>query len=306
MLSSSSSGEYPGILDRLARGETLVFDGATGSYLQGHGLAPGGCPELMNDTDPEVIQQMAAAYFASGSDMVLTNSFGGSKFMLKKYGVGDRVRELNMKAAQNARAAAPPGKFVVGSVGPTGEFIEPLGNVTEDEMYDAFAAQITALEEGGADGVMIETQLGLEEATLAVRAARENTKLVVMSTMVFDKGPRGYFTMFGVTPERAVEGLTEAGADIVGTNCGNGIERMIEIAEKMRAVTDGYLAVQSNAGIPAIIKGEICYPETPEMMAEGYKKLAKIPINVLGGCCGTTPAHIKALVEAVKGEPAGV
>ena len=305
-MSSSSSGEYPGILERLATGEKLVFDGATGTYLQNHGLEAGGCPELLNDTNPEIIQQMAADYFAAGSDMVLTNSFGGSRFMLKKYGAGDRVRELNMKAAQNARASAPPGKFVIGSVGPTGEFIEPLGNVTEDEMYDAFVEQITAFEEGGADGVMIETQLGLEEATLAVRAAKENTKLVVMSTMVFDLGPRGFFTMFGVTPEQAVLGLSEAGADIVGTNCGNGIERMIEIAEKMRAVYDGYLVVQSNAGIPAIIKGEICYPETPEIMAEGYKKLAQIPVNVLGGCCGTTPAHIKALVEAVKGEPAGV
>jgi 5-methyltetrahydrofolate--homocysteine methyltransferase len=147
---------------------------------------------------------------------------------------------------------------------------------------------------------MVETQLGLEEASLAVRAAKENTNLVVMSTMVFDLGPRGFFTMFGVTPEQAVQGLAEAGADIVGTNCGNGIERMIEIAEKMRAVTDGYLVVQSNAGIPKIVKGEICYPETPEFMADGYRKLAKLPVNMLGGCCGTTPAHIRALVDAVK------
>lgn len=283
-----------------------MFDGATGTYLQNHGLEAGGCPELLNDTNPEIIQQMAADYFAAGSDMVLTNSFGGSIFMLKKYGAGDRVNELNKKAAQNARASAPPGKFVVGSVGPTGEFIEPLGNVTESEMYDAFAEQISAFEEGGADGVMIETQLGLEEASLAVRAAKENTKLVVMSTMVFDLGPRGFFTMFGVTPEQAVTGLSEAGADIVGTNCGNGIDRMVEIAEKMRAVYDGYMVVQSNAGIPAIIKGEICYPESPEVMAEGYTKLAKIPVNVLGGCCGTTPEHIKALVDAVKPEPASV
>ena len=299
-MTSDTSNPHPGILDRLAQGELLIFDGATGTYLQDHGLEPGGCPELLNDLQPDLIRQMAADYFAAGSDMVLTNSFGGSKFMLKKYGVGDRVRELNRKAAENARASAEPGKFVVGSVGPTGEFIEPLGAVSEEEMYEALAEQITALEEGGADGVMIETQLALEEAALAVRAAKENTDLVVMSTMVFDKGPRGYFTMMGVTPERAVEGLQEAGADVVGTNCGNGIERMIEIAEKMRAVTDGYLVVQSNAGIPKIVKGEICYPETPEFMADGYRKLAKLPVNMLGGCCGTTPAHIRALVDAVK------
>jgi 5-methyltetrahydrofolate--homocysteine methyltransferase len=306
MADLTPSPSQPGILDRLASGEILVFDGATGTYLQDHGLEPGGCPELLNAEKPELIQQMAADYFAAGSDMVLTNSFGANKFMLKKYGVGDRVRELNRKAAQNARASAPAGKYVVGSVGPTGEFMEPLGSVTEQEMYDALAEQITALEEGGADGVMVETQLGLEEASLAVRAAKENTRLVVMSTMVFDKGPRGYFTMMGVTPEKAVEGLQAAGADIVGTNCGNGIDRMVEIAEKMRAVTSGYLAVQSNAGIPKITKGKIIYPETPEYMAERYQKLAALPVNVLGGCCGTGPAHIKALSEAVKGRMAKV
>ena len=306
MTTGDSGKAYPGILDRLANDEMLVFDGATGSYLQLHGLEPGGCPELMNAEAPEVVQQMSANYFEAGSDMVLTNSFGGNRFGLERYGVGDRVRELNMKAAQNARAVAPPGGYVIGSVGPTGKFIEPLGDVSEEEMYDALAEQITALEEGGADGVMIETQLAIEEAALAVRAAKENTKLVVMATMVFDKGPRGYFTMMGVTPEKAVEGLEEAGADIVGTNCGNGIERMVEIATMMRAVTDKYLAVQSNAGIPTIVKGETCYPESPEFMAEGYRKLAELPVNVLGGCCGTTPAHIKALVEAVKPEPTAV
>lgn len=303
---SESDRKSPGILDRLATGEILVFDGATGTYLQRHGLEPGGCPELLNDTEPELIQKMAADYFGAGSDIVLTNSFGGSRFMLKKYGVGDRVRELNRKAAENARTSCPPRKYVAGSVGPTGEFLEPLGNVSESEMYDALAEQITGLAEGGADAIMIETQLGLEEASIAVRVAKENTKLVVMSTMVFDLGPRGFFTMFGVTPEQAVAGLQEAGADVVGSNCGNGIDRMIEIAQRMRAVTDGYLVIQSNAGIPAIKGGEILYPESPEYMAERYRKLAELPINILGGCCGTAPEHIRALAEAVKGLKASV
>ena len=299
----AASGEYPGILDRLAAGETLIFDGATGTYLQQHGLAPGGSPELMNAENPDVVRGMAKTYFDAGSDIVLTNSFGGNKFMLAKYGAGDRLTELNRLAAEHARSAAPPGKFVAGSIGPTGEFIEPLGNVSEDELYDTFTDMSKAFEAGGADAVMIETQLGLEEAALAVRAAKENTGLVVMATMVFDKGPRGYFTMFGVTPEQAVEGLQEAGADIVGTNCGSGIEKMVEIATRMRAVTEGYLVVQSNAGLPEIRQGEICYPETPEFMAEHYRKLADLPISILGGCCGTTADHIRALVKSVKGEP---
>ncbi|MCH7969953.1 MAG: homocysteine S-methyltransferase family protein [Chloroflexi bacterium] len=299
----AASDQHPGILDRLAAGDTLIFDGATGTYLQQHGLEPGGSPELMNANDPDVVRGMAKTYFDAGSDIVLTNSFGGNRFMLAKYGAAERLFELNRLAAEHARSAAPPGKYVAGSIGPTGEFIEPLGDVTEDELYDTFAEMSKAFEAGGADAVMVETQLGLEEAAIAVRAAKENTGLVAMATMVFDKGPRGYFTMFGVTPEQAVEGLQEAGADIVGTNCGSGIERMVEIATRMRAVTDGYLVVQSNAGLPEIRQGEICYPETPEFMAEHYRKLAELPINILGGCCGTTAEHIRALVQSVKGEP---
>jgi 5-methyltetrahydrofolate--homocysteine methyltransferase len=290
----------PGILDRLAAGETLIFDGATGTYLQNNGLEPGGSPELMNASAPDTIKGMAEHYFDAGSDIVLTNTFGGNKFMLKRYGAEERLYELNKTAADLARAAAPEGKYVAGSIGPTGEFIEPLGSVTEVELYDTFSEMSKAFEAGGADAVMIETQLAIEEAAIAVRAAKETTGLVVMATMVFDKGPRGYFTMMGVTPEQAVEGLEEAGADIVGTNCGNGIERMVEIATRMRAVTDKYLVVQSNAGLPVIRDGETCYLESPEFMAEHYRKLADLPINILGGCCGTTADHISALVESIR------
>ncbi|MDE0592180.1 MAG: homocysteine S-methyltransferase family protein [Dehalococcoidia bacterium] len=296
----ATSDVKPGILDRLAAGDTLIFDGATGTYLQNNGLEPGGSPELMNDANPEVIKGMAQYYFDAGSDIVLTNTFGGNKFMLDRYGAGDRLFELNRLAAEHARSVAPEGKFVAGSIGPTGEFIEPLGTATEDELYEIFSEMSKAFEAGGADAVMIETQLAIEEAAIAVRAAKETTGLVVMATMVFDKGPRGYFTMMGVTPEQAVEGLEEAGADIVGTNCGNGIERMVEIATRMRAATDKYLVVQSNAGLPIIKNGETCYLETPEFMAKHYRELAKLPINILGGCCGTTADHIRALVQSVR------
>lgn len=290
----------PGILDRLAAGETLIFDGATGTYLQNNGLEPGGSPELMNANSPEVVIGMSKQYFDAGSDIVLTNSFGGNRYMLDRYGVGDRMFELNRLAAEHARAAAPEGKYVAGSIGPTGEFIEPLGTATEDELYEIFTQMSKAFEAGGADAVVIETQLAIEETAIAVRAAKENTGLVVMATMVFDKGPRGYFTMMGVTPEQAVEGLEEAGADVVGTNCGLGIEKMVEIATRMRAVTDKYLLVQSNAGMPVIRKGETCYLDTPEYMAKHYRELADLPINILGGCCGTTADHIRALIQSVR------
>ena len=295
-----STGKTPSLLDRIAAGELLVSDGATGTYLQGRGLEPGACPEEFNSDHPDVVRGMAADYFAAGSDMVLTNSFGANRFMLKKYGHEDKVAELNRLAAQHARSQAGPEQFVVGSVGPTGEFLEPLGPASREEMLDAFVEQVTALEEGGADAVVIETMSAVEEAALAVEAAKSHTKLVVMATMVFDRGPRGFFTMMGVTPERAVRELAAAGADVTGANCGNGIDVMVDLAREMRQATDGPLLVHSNAGLPAYQGGVIVYPESPEYMAERFKTLADMGINILGGCCGAGPDHVRALAAAVK------
>lgn len=287
------------ILDRLQRGDVLISDGGTGTYLQQHGLEPGGCPEEMNVTLPDVVRGMASDYFDAGSDMVLTNSFGGNKFMLKKYGHGNQVEKFNRLAAEHARSQAPEGHYVGGSIGPTGEFLEPLGEVSEQEMLEAFIDQATALEKGGADAVVIETKTAIEEVRLAIKATKENTDLTIMSTMTFDKGPRGFFTMMGVTPEQAVIEMEKAGADVVGTNCGNGIDIMIEIAHQMRKATDVPMIIHSNAGIPAIIKGRIVYPETPNYMAEKFKVLYDMKVNILGGCCGTTPKHINQLAATL-------
>ncbi len=278
----------------------MISDGATGTYLQSHGLEPGGCPEEFNRTHPEIVQGMARAYFAAGSEMVLTNSFGANRFMLGKYGHGEKVSDLNRLAAEHARSQAPEGGFVIGSVGPTGEFLEPLGEVTEEEMLDAFVEQVTALEAGGADGVVIETMTAVEEARLAIRAAREHTGLAVLSTMVFDKGPRGFFTMMGITPERSVKELLDAGADVVGTNCGNGVGLMVELARDLRRATDAPLLVHSNAGIPLMVQGEIVYPESSDYMAKRFNDLADLGINIIGGCCGTGPEHIRTFSESLK------
>ena len=290
----------PSLKERLASGELMISDGATGTYLQDHGLEPGGCPEEFNAAHPETVLGMARDYFAAGSEMVLTNSFGANRFMLKKYGFGGRVEEFNKLAAQHASSQRIAGRYVVGSVGPTGEFLEPLGPVTREEMLDAFVEQVTALEAGGADGVVIETMSAVEEAVLAVEAAKEHTALVVMATMVFDRGPRGFFTMMGVTPERAVKELAAAGADVTGANCGNGIDVMVELAREMRQATDGPLLVHSNAGIPAYQGGEIVYPESPDYMVDRFGILADMGIDILGGCCGTGPEHIRVLVSAMK------
>jgi 5-methyltetrahydrofolate--homocysteine methyltransferase len=302
MSTSKTTTSAPTILDRLASGGPLISDGATGSYLQDHGLEPGGCPEELNASRPDLIRQMEAEYFDAGSDMVLTSSFGGSRFMLKKYGYEDRVQELNRLAVENARSVAPEGRYVVGSVGPTGELLESnFGTTPDREVYDAFVEQITVLDEAGADGVDIETMISAEEAVLAVKAAKQHADLVVMSTLMFDKGPRGWFTMMGDTPEVGVKKLVDAGANVVGANCGSGIDRMVEVARQIREATDGYVLIHSNAGIPTMKDGRIVYLETPEFMAERFQVLADLGINIVGGCCGTTPQHIRALSETVRG-----
>ena len=289
------------ILDRISNGEVLISDGATGTFLQQNGLEPGGCPEEFNVSRPEIVQKMAKSYFEAGSDMVLTNSFGGTRFRQNHYGFADKVDEFNRLAAVHAKSQSAPGTFVAGSVGPSGEFLEPLGEVSEDEMYKAYRNQVKSLEKGGADGVVIETMTALDEASVAIRATKENTELTVITTMTFDKGPRGYFTMMGVTPEQAAVELVKAGADIVGTNCGNGIDNMIEIASIMRDATDTPLLVHSNAGIPSLKDGEILYPEPPDFMAERFMKLKEIGVNIIGGCCGTGPEHISAFSKLMKG-----
>ena len=288
------------ILERLERGDVLVSDGATGTYLQARGLEPGGCPEAFNTDQPETIRRMAADYFNAGSDIVLTASFGGSRFMLDKYGYSGQVREFNRLAATHAKSVASPWHFVVGSVGPTGEILETNGGTTPDiEIYDAFVDQMTGLEEGGADAVVIETMISVEEAILAITAAKEHTDLVVMSTMMYDKGPRGWFTMMGDTPGSATVRLHDAGADIAGANCGNGSDLMVELAGIIRETYDGPMLIHSNAGIPEIRQGQIVYPETPEYMTERFMKMAEVGVNIIGGCCGTTPKHIERFADAI-------
>ena len=289
------------LLDRLASGETLISDGATWTYLESHGLEPGECPEELNVSNPELVRRMARDYFAAGSDMVLTHSFAGTRYMLDKYELGHRASEFNYQAAQHARSQAPPGSYVLGSVGPTGQFLAPIGRAVEPDILESFAEQIAALEAGGADGVVIETMVSLEEAVLAIAAAKQSTGLVVMATMVFDRTSQGFQTIMGVTPSRAVGELLEAGADVVGANCGSGIEVMVELASELRAATDGYLLVHCNAGIPSIRDAQIYYPESPEYMEEGFKRLVEAGINIIGGCCGTGPDHIRTIKRLLRG-----
>lgn len=294
-----SQGSASNLLNRLATGVPLISDGATWTYLQRHGLDSWQCAEEFNLTHSDVVAGMAKAYFDSGAEMVLTNTFGGNRYSLNKYGCADRVREFNLEAARLAKSQASSSQYVVGSVGPLGEFPLPLGRVHPDEMKEAYLEQVKALDEGGVDGVLFETLRVIEEAVIAIKAAKASTGLVVMASMVFDRGSDGFVTIMGVHPEEAMSALQEAGADVVGANCGNGIDDMVELAREIKRVASGYTLIHSNAGIPSIKDAEIVYPESPEYMAGGFAELAKMGINVIGGCCGTGPEHIRALTRAI-------
>lgn len=281
------------LTERLKNGEIIISDGALGTMLQAAGLEPGICPETWNIDFPDRIEAIARAYAEAGSEAVETNTFGANRFKLSHYGFQDRVREFNRAAVEITRRAIGPDKIVLGSVGPTGVILM-MGEVTEIELYDGFKEQVIALAEAGADVICIETMTALDEAILAIRAARENTDLEIICAMTFDKTIQGDFrTMMGVSPEEMTHALKAAGADIIGTNCGNGMENMIPIVEQIRdADPDIPILVHANAGKPHYHEGKNTFDETPEITASYIPGLIKAGATCIGGCCGTTPDHI--------------
>lgn len=287
------------LLDKIMEGRTLVSDGAWGTFLQTKGMEPGECPESWNLSHSEDVSDIARNYILAGSDMVETNSFGGNRFKLEYYGLQDKVYDINKAAAAASHSAAGNRRVVLGSIGPTGKFLI-TGDVTQEELYDAFKAQAVALKDGGADALIVETMTDIEEAVIAVRAAK-TTGLDIVCTMTFDRMPDGSFrSMMGVSPSEMVNPLIEAGADVIGSNCGNGSAGMIEIVREIRSVNNEIpILIHANAGLPCYDNGITTFPETPEFMAGHVDALIDAGASVIGGCCGTTPEHIKAIKSKV-------
>lgn len=287
-----------GILSLLKQ-RVLLGDGAMGTQLQERGLSSGQCLEEFNTTQPEIVQGIYKDYFDAGSDIIETNSFGGNRSRLALHGMEDRVYEFNRRAAELAVQVRPEGKFVAGSVGPTGEVLQPLGTLSEQEAYDGFAEQISALADGGVDAIFIETMMALEEIAIAIRAAKDLTSLPVSATMTFEIGKAGPRTAWGVSPEDMVSQLADSGVDIIGANCGQGFEEMAQIVDIIGRRTDKFVLAQANAGMPVMKNGKSTYNESPESMESKAMRILESGVNIIGGCCGTGPEHIKALRNLV-------
>jgi len=285
-----------GLLDRLKRDDFLVADGAMGTMLMQKGLLPGDCPEKINLENPELLEEIAREYIDAGAEIIQTNTFGASPLKLKLYNLDDRTEEININAVRAARKAADGKAFVAASCGPCGQLLKPYGDISPEVVQAQFERQIKALVSGGIDLLCIETITDLNEAILAISAAKSVSPLLpVCAMMTFDATPRGFFTIMGVSIEQAATGLAKAGADIIGSNCGNGIERMIEIAIKLKTYTKLPITIRPNAGLP-VLEGEVLtWPDSPELLAEKCDAMLTVGVNIIGGCCGTTPTHIAAI-----------
>ena len=291
------------LLARIATGPTIVGDGALGTMLMGRGLRVQDCLESAVLSRPELVREIAALYLDAGSEVLTTDTFGASPLKLEAYGLSDRCEEINRRAVELLRGVAGDRAWIAGSVGPTGRILTPYGDTEPAEVAASFERQVGALAEAGADLIIVETMIDLAEARLAVDAAKRLAAAIpVVATMTFDATPRGFFTTMGTTIAQAAAGLADAGADLVGSNCGNGIARMVEIARELARHTRLPIAIQANAGLPEYREGRVVYPETPEEFAAGARELLALGVRLIGGCCGSGPEHIRAIRRVVDRE----
>ncbi len=288
------------VLDKIAGGKVLVSDGAWGTFLHQKGLKSDECPESWNLQRPDDVLEIASSYVEAGADIVLTNSFGASPLKLEGYGLETQTTELNRSAAELSKKAAGDRALVMGSMGPTGKMVM-MGEVSPQEVFKGFMEQAKGLADGGVDGIVIETMTDPEEARLAIEAVKKATTLDVGCTFTFSKNQDGvYRTMMGTDMAAYLEMAISAGADIIGANCGNGTAGMIEIVKVIRTLNPSIpVLVHANAGLPIYQDGKTVFPESADEMASQIEELVIAGANIVGGCCGTTPEHIRQIVQVV-------
>ncbi|HVM62656.1 MAG TPA: homocysteine S-methyltransferase family protein [Verrucomicrobiae bacterium] len=286
------------LIQRLLADGPVLTDGAWGTQLQSRGLSAGEFPDLWNLTHPEKVADVARAYVNAGSRVILTNTFGANRIRLQEAGLADRVAAINEAGARLSREAAGNRAFVFASLGPTGKTLL-AGDVTPEEISEAFREQAKALARGGADALVVETMSDLEEAKRAI-AATKQTGLPVVACMVFDSGKEKDRTMMGTTPEAAAAGLVAAGADVVGANCGQGIAGFVKICARLRSAAAGRpVWIKANAGLPELRDGTPFYPTTAAEFASFVPALLDAGANFVGGCCGTSPEFIRAIRQTL-------
>ena len=290
------------LLDAI-RERPLLSDGAMGTQLMLAGLEQGSCGEAWNLTHPERVLAIQRRYAEAGSDCLLTNTFGGSRIMLRRHGQDGSVDAINRAAVEIARQALHGRGYVIGDIGPFGGLMEPYGDFRESDVRAALEEQAAALVQAGADAVIVETQTSLEELSLGIAAAKLAGAPCIIGSMAYDVTLDGtnFRTMMGIDPERAARFMEEHGADIVALNCGTGMEmdRALQAVERYRRVTRLPLMVQPNAGQPKLVNMQVTYDETPEQMVAGVPALLEAGVAIIGACCGSTPEHIRAFRLAV-------
>jgi len=284
----------------LKPGNVLVADGAMGTMLFKAGLKSGECPELLNLEKPEIPADVARQYFNAGSHIIFTNTFGASPVKLADFGLADKAVEINSEAVRIVRKVVGDKAFIAGSCGPSGKMLQPYGESKPDELFSSFKIQAEALINAGADIICIETMSDIQEALLALKATRSiSASFPVMVTLTYDKTARGFFTFMGIDINSTIKKLENEGVDVIGSNCGNGFENMVEIAKQFKKLTSIPLLIQANAGQPRLTVDELVYDETPDYFAENARKLIDLGVSIIGGCCGTTPAHISAIRQVI-------
>ncbi len=273
-----------------------------GSRLIDLGLQPGTPPESWNITQPEKIKQIHLEYFSAGSDIVLTNTFGGSRLKLEAHGHGDKVKEYNTRAVELAKEICPPNGYIAGDIGPSGKFLPPVGSITEQELIESFIEQTTILAEADVDLFFIETMVDLKEAEIAVKAAKRVSNIPIFASITYKKTKRGFFTIMGNSIEQCSEVLKEAGADAIGANCTISSEEMVDLIPLIANSTDLPIIAKPNAGQPQLIEGKTIYLSKPAEFTRDIQQMIKNGATIVGGCCGSNPKFINEISNQIKGE----